>query len=264
MMEKFIRYEHIITDILYCGFVSTEKAVSSHKNRPSHGLAFFEKDAPEYVFEGMKPFKKSSGVILYMPKGSTYHFNAEKGKDHICFAINFQLSEDADFNPFIMELKNISKFRDLFYIAVKEWRTKQSGYKKGCKSYLYDILRRMEKELDIGYVPKCNAKVLSPAINYIHKNYTGGTINIPSLSAMCNISEGYFRRLFKEHTGTSPINYIRNLKINYARELLLSDTYNVKDVAELCGYSDTTIFSREFKKMVGILPSKFREGYIRS
>ena len=164
-MEKFIRCDHIITDIVYCNFVSTKRAVSSHVDRPSHGLAFYEKDSPEYVFEGMKPFKSASGIILYMPKKSTYHYNVEKGKEHSCFAINFQLNEDVDFKPFIMKVKNTNKFRDLFYIAAKEWRAKRNGYKKGCKAYLYDILRQMEQELDSGYVPDHSARILFPAID---------------------------------------------------------------------------------------------------
>ena len=177
-MEKFIKKEHIIKNISFCDFVSTVNAELSHTNRPSHGLAFYEGNTPRYTFEDGRVFESNGGIILYMPKGSTYRLTVEEGKIHTCFAINFSIDEDEgeEFEPFMMNIKNIGKFRELFHVSTRQWRKKKPGYKKICISNLYNILYQMEKELELGYASGKNAEILAPALEFIHKNYTNEAI----------------------------------------------------------------------------------------
>ena len=98
-----------------------------------------------------------------------------------------------------------------------------------------------------------------PAIDYIHKNYTKETISIPHLCKLCSVSEGYFRKLFKKHTALSPVKYINNLKIEYSKELIYSGNYTLKEIAELSGYADSSVLSREFKRITGVAPSEYKD-----
>ena len=73
------------------------------------------------------------------------------------------------------------------------------------------------------------------------------------------MSETYFRKIFADKYGISPKKYIINLKLNHAKRLLLSSKYSVEEVCFKCGYSDVSMFSREFKKVVGVSPSVFKK-----
>lgn len=81
---------------------------------------------------------------------------------------------------------------------------------------------------------------------------------MPYLAELCGVSEVYLRRAFRNAFGVSPAVYMRNKRIAYAKELLLSGEYSVTDVAMLSGFNDTAYFAREFKKATGVSPIAYR------
>ena len=77
------------------------------------------------------------------------------------------------------------------------------------------------------------------------------------LANLCNLSTVYFRKLFTEIMGASPISYVHELRIKKAKEMLRSDYGNIKDIAESLGYLNIYDFSRTFKKYKGVSPREF-------
>ncbi len=82
-------------------------------------------------------------------------------------------------------------------------------------------------------------------------------MSISNLSALCGITPEYFRRLFREHFGDSPIAYINKMKLTRAKELLSSGMYSVSETALLSEYTELSHFSREFKRHTGSAPSEY-------
>jgi AraC-like DNA-binding protein len=83
-------------------------------------------------------------------------------------------------------------------------------------------------------------------------------LSITEIAKECGVSECYFRRLFQEYSGESPINFRQKHRIEKAKQLLLSDEhYSVGEIAEELGFSDIYHFSKTFKKFCGISPNKF-------
>ena len=115
----------------------------------------------------------------------------------------------------------------------------------------------MQQEFALGYTSSKLTGVLHPAITYIHDHYTEENICVGYLAGLCGISEPYFRRLFTRSFGVSPLRYINTLKITRAKELIASRVYTISEIALLSGFHDEAYFSREFKKAVGVAPSKY-------
>lgn len=69
----------------------------------------------------------------------------------------------------------------------------------------------------------------------------------------------YFARLFKQHTGISFRNYILKSRMEAARLYLLSTSYSIGRIAEILGYNDIFLFSRQFKQVVGKTPTAYRK-----
>jgi AraC-like DNA-binding protein len=107
------------------------------------------------------------------------------------------------------------------------------------------------------YVPSVKYGKLQPAIDYILQNYNKNITN-DTLASVSGISTVYFRKLFSEIMGVSPITYVKSLRIEKAKELLKSDYGNLTDIAYSLGYSSLYDFSRDFKKHTGTAPSKYR------
>ena len=83
-------------------------------------------------------------------------------------------------------------------------------------------------------------------------------LSIGEIAVQCGVSECYFRRLFREYSGESPMHFRQCRRIERAKQLLLSDEhYTIGEVAQELGFLDIYHFSKTFKKICGISPNKF-------
>lgn len=97
---------------------------------------------------------------------------------------------------------------------------------------------------------------LQPVLNFIHE-HLHQSIRNHELAALAGMSEKYFILYFKQTIGITPGQYIYQLKMNRARELLYSKRYSVQQIAGKLGYPDPYTFSKSFKKYYKVPPSQF-------
>ena len=83
-------------------------------------------------------------------------------------------------------------------------------------------------------------------------------LSMIALSNSVNLSPARLRQLFKKDTGRSPMEYLRDLRMQRAQELLRSTFLSVKEIAFHCGMNDISHFVRDFKVRHGLTPSTFR------
>ena len=93
----------------------------------------------------------------------------------------------------------------------------------------------------------------------MHKNFADSKLTIAEIAEVSNISEVYFRQIFKKSTGQLPNKYILDLRINHASFLLQSTKYKVTEIALKSGFSDIKYFTTVFKKVTGFSPHKYRQ-----
>jgi len=108
---------------------------------------------------------------------------------------------------------------------------------------------------DFPFYDKSN--VVKIILEYFDNNYMKN-ISLDDMSKNMYISSVYISKVFKEKTGESPINYLINLRLEKAKDLLISTESPVKAIAQSVGYSDAYYFSKLFKKYYGNSPCKFR------
>lgn len=101
------------------------------------------------------------------------------------------------------------------------------------------------------------------AIHYIQQNYALKT-TVNGIAAHLGIHRSYFTSIFKEHTHMSPQAFLLWVRMNKAKELLADEKLNVLGVAHSVGYEDALLFSRIFKKQVGISPREYRKSISKS
>lgn len=95
---------------------------------------------------------------------------------------------------------------------------------------------------------------------YMQENYMR-EISLDDVSKEVNISPYYFSKIFKEESGENFSEYLANIRMNRAKELLDDPELSIKEVGVMSGYSDPNYFSRIFKKHTGITPREYRERY---
>jgi len=94
---------------------------------------------------------------------------------------------------------------------------------------------------------------ISRAIEYIHQNLNQ-SLSVDVLAELVNMSVSGFHRKFKEVLHLSPIQYIKSIRLNKARTLIL-DGESVSEAAYAVGYNSPAQFSREYKRLFGYTPS---------
>ena len=141
-----------------------------------------------------------------------------------------------------------------------EWKEKKQGYRYKCTSLFYSLIHYFNVSSFEGSMDKAKLDSrFKNAVDYIHAHFRGEDISIVALSDMCNVSEAYFRRQFKNFYSLSPSQYIIKLRLECASQLLESGLYTVAEVSEKSGFNDTKYFSRVFRKQFNQSPKEFQK-----
>lgn len=233
-----------------------------HKNRPFHGFVLNEGNAlRDYVFSDGRVMRTEAHTLFYLPKGSSYEaYPINSGDNTSCYAINFD--SDVTDIPFAINFRNPEPLIKCFHNAIRAWQEQAPFYNIVIRKNIYSILLLMEQEQRRLYIPGTHEKLILPAMEKIRADFSKNEISVAELAKLCGISEAYFRRIFINKYGVSPKEYIIDLRINYAKQLLESGEVSVSQAATLCGYSEATHFSREFKRIVGISPNLYKKQII--
>lgn len=96
---------------------------------------------------------------------------------------------------------------------------------------------------------------VAKALEYLHQNYNQ-TVTVQDLAQSANMSISAFHNAFRSVTSASPIQYIKKVRLNKARELIQLEGLKVGDAARLVGYNSTSQFSREFKRHFNATPKE--------
>lgn len=97
---------------------------------------------------------------------------------------------------------------------------------------------------------------LEKAMRYIQGNYCD-PISVDDIAGYANISRSHLYRIFMKKVGISPNEYLSAYRINKACGLLRNSNLKINEIASSVGYNDQLYFSRVFKKLKGVSPSRY-------
>lgn len=116
-------------------------------------------------------------------------------------------------------------------------------------------IRRLEAERS-----QRETRPITDAKRYIQQHYREA-LRLEDVSSAVGFNATYFSTLFKKETGQNFVDYLTDLRIGKAKELLSGEDLSVQDVAEMVGYQDLKYFSKLFKKLTGVSPSDYKKLY---
>lgn len=93
---------------------------------------------------------------------------------------------------------------------------------------------------------------------YVENNYIYD-ISMQEAAEEMGYSDAYFSKLFKQYFNQNFTAYLTEYRINKAKELLSNTNHSIKDISRMVGYTDSNYFAKIFKRLVGEIPSKYRE-----
>jgi two-component system response regulator YesN len=122
------------------------------------------------------------------------------------------------------------------------------------------VLAEATRNLDVhGAIERTGTiERLKPALEFMDAHF----IENPPLAEIAGktfMAPNYFHKVFKEAFDTTPFDYMRDKRLNMAKEALAFSNLSVKEIAAKTGYGDAFHFSKDFKKRVGVPPKTFRK-----
>lgn len=93
--------------------------------------------------------------------------------------------------------------------------------------------------------------------HWLHENFKQ-TLNCSDMAVLLGISIRTLNRRFKATTQKTPLEYLQELKIRYAKDLLQQSNLSIGEIAMQCGYSDTSYFCSSFKRLTTLTPGSYR------
>lgn len=145
-----------------------------------------------------------------------------------------------------------------FHISLLKARIKSilNTYNK-MKSFSYDDTDS-RKELGIEE-PQKNDSLLTQCIQIIKANISNQELDISLLCQKLGLSRANFYRKIHAETDLSPIELIKNIRLETGARLLEESEMNISEIAQYIGFSSRTYFARSFKETYGVSPTKYKE-----
>jgi AraC-like DNA-binding protein len=102
------------------------------------------------------------------------------------------------------------------------------------------------------------ADVVRAAIDYVHEN-PDRPVTVNDLAGQVYMSPSAFAHRFRESIGISPYQFVKNVRLEWARAVLLQDRISIREAASKAGYASPSHFISEFKRRYGVTPRKYTE-----
>ena len=248
-----------LSDLVITGVRSVSTLYNSKNNgakrcdRPCWAIIVKYEGETVYT-SGKKRFVSDLSHIALLPRGCSYEWRCTES-GHFC-ALEFE-SEATYHEPIIFAVKNGEKIlkmlKDLEY---------QRNIKKPVSNIesirdVYSILLALIHSSEAQYLPTDKQAKITPALEYISEHYNEKITN-EKLASVSNLSVVYFRKLFKNQYGVSPLKYLNSLRLKNAISLMKLPFLSLEECAVQSGFSSLQYFCRLFKKELGISPGKYR------
>jgi AraC-like DNA-binding protein len=216
--------------------------------RDHSALAFRLQGTASIVAAG-KEYFVDTGDLLYLPQNLAY---TARYTDTEMMVIHFKTARD-DPEPQVFSFSESGAIYKNFLAAHTLWKNKAPGHPALILSLLYEILGLLWERRTLAQVPA----LLLKAVSFINHHFRETGLSVGDICANVGISATYLRQFFKKYYHKTPIEYIIELRLEYARQLI-SCGATVEQAATESGFSDSKYFARTVKKRFGCTPREWR------
>ena len=251
-------------DVSVAAFSKVPKSWNDDQYTTDFNKLYYIIDGEGYVKVDDQVFYPKPGELYLLPSGSIQsygtisdhtfekywcHFTAKIGDVHL-----FQFIKTPVFTK-IDRFEIEGKLQRL----ISSWESGGLSNHFRVQSILLEIIamfieRSQYVEFKMNKSP--SFEKMDTVLTYIEKNLDGN-ISVETLAQIANFHPNYFITVFKEFTGSSPIQYINRRRIEKAKELLAVSELSVSNISESLGL-ELSYFSRMFKELTGLSPKAYR------
>ena len=239
----------------------------SPRGRIDYQLLFIASGKTHFYIGGKDQVVTAGHMVLFQPKEEQHYeyFGEDKPEVYWVHFTGSAVKEilrsyDIPLDEHIFFSGTPAAYTQLFKNMIEEFQTCRVGYKEMLEMNLRQLFMmiqrtRLEKPPIVTTAVQLE---MDYARQYFHDHYNE-PINIEEYALSRHTSISLFMRNFKKVFGVSPKQYILNIRMNNAQNLLESTDYTVAEIAAIVGYDNSLYFSRIYHKQKGQAPSDYRK-----
>ena len=239
----------------------------SPRGRIDYQLLFIASGKTHFYIGGKDQVVTAGHMVLFQPKEEQHYeyFGEDKPEVYWVHFTGSAVKEilrsyDIPLDEHIFFSGTPAAYTQLFKNMIEEFQTCRVGYKEMLEMHLRQLFMmiqrtRLEKPPIVTTAVQLE---MDYARQYFHDHYNE-PINIEEYALSRHTSISLFMRNFKKVFGVSPKQYILNIRMNNAQNLLESTDYTVAEIAAIVGYDNSLYFSRIYHKQKGQAPSDYRK-----
>ena len=217
------------------------------KARDFIGFAYRISGCNTFSF-GENDLYAGSGSVVYLPKEVAFR-NKSDGPEELII-VHLQPFGQADENYAV--LPDCQALEPIFQNLLKSW---EAGDYNRSMQVLYNIFDELQHAKEpVKTVPA----VIEAGAQMIRQQFRDPKLTVSQAAKACFVSEVYFRQVYRQHVGISPLQDILRLRFDYAENLLRSGYYSVEQTARQCGFTDVKYFRTAFTKRFGKTPTQHK------
>ena len=249
VIEMGIFQNIIVTDIQKPFVVNSETGrKGSMVDRTTYGLSLCRSGQITYTMNG-KSYISKPGIAVLLPKGGTYTLHGDKeGRFPV---INFQCRNLHCTQILEIPLQDPDTCIELFEDMKMLYLLREDRLK--AYAAFYKLLSCIDPDKDA-----CPLHFLT---KHIEKHIADPSLSNTALAEKMGISEVYLRKLFKSYFHQTPKQYILDMRLRHAKQLLTETALSVTEVSERCGFGSVYHFCRAFKERTGQTPTEFARAH---
>lgn len=228
-----------------------------------YAFVYLTEGSGKYYFDAENSTQVRGGDLIVLFPGLWHHYYVTPGDywDEYWVIMNGSYMRELENKGFFSRNRRIIKpgidnLLKNYFTELVEQTCALRGRQLPLASKLMQIICRIQ-ELTEFSVGESLPSPVKKAVEIIEDSYNKD-IDFEKTALSLGMSYAHFRRIFKKHTGMSPHQYQLSLRINRAKTFLSGGGYNIKEAANMTGFSDQYYFSRLFRKKTGTAPSEWK------
>ncbi|MDF2926774.1 MAG: DNA-binding protein AraC-type [Paenibacillaceae bacterium] len=185
-----------------------------------------------------------------------------------CYYIHLEVQEGAVYRclmnaPDYMELAQKQIYRNLIHEIMGYFHSPYEGGELWVYAKLLELMYQINQDTLLHQrktrlAGKVDDRAILQAVSYLDEHFRSSSATLEAAAKAANLSPIYFHKLFSAIIGKTPHAYVLDKKLRYAKELLLTSTLSLTEIAYECGFSSQSYFNYVFKKEVELTPNQFR------
>lgn len=248
--------------LVSCGhvFAKSGREINRPCGRDDWLLFYVAKDSETFYLKETVTASAGS-FIIFAPDEEQHHiYNGNKTAEF--YYVHFKcdkLPNDISLESSkVYSLPFSRQVCDVFEEIIEETMKKAPCYEALSVYKLLHLLTFLEREvIHKNHPMKESFDRIALAVQHMNRNYNSD-FELSDYAEMCNMSKHHFLRVFERITGSSPLNYRNNIRLEHAAEMLIEEKLSVEEIGVLTGFSSASYFSYAFKKKYGVSPKKYQ------